>query len=144
MKWSKTVSTDYGYLSLKNVEIKKYSVGFSITDLGDDGETGDGADIIVIYNLDGDELLNKKWEYEGPYLFERKTFHLTTNNSVFVHYNYYPDLPDGSTYIRHYSFENNMTTITPANGSSIELIIYYVIIVVVTARQNFRKQLKTS
>ena len=141
-QWSKTINSDYGYLNLKKIDIKEYSICLSVSDLGDDGEHGEGADRLFIYNLDGEELGNQKWEY-WSYFWDRKHIHLTNNNSVFVHNIDYLAGLDTFTYIAHFSFENNMTTITPANGFSMKLVMY-VIIVVSIAKQNFRKQLKKS
>ena len=111
----------------------------SVSDLGDDGEQGEGADRLFIYDLDGEELENRNWEYEGPYLFDKKTFYLTKNNSVFVHYTDLLPLPDGSSYIRHYSFENNMTSIASINNWFIEFIICLITLRILL-RQNYRKQ----
>ena len=139
LKWSKTIDSDYGYLNLRNLEAKEYSISLSVSDLGDDGEQGEGADRLFIYDLDGEELENRNWEYEGPYLFDKKTFYLTKNNSVFVHYTDLLPLPDGSSYIRHYSFENNMTSIASINNWFIEFIICLITLRILL-RQNYRKQ----
>jgi len=141
LEWSKTINSDHGYLDLKKIDIKEYSIIISVSDLGDNGDHGEGSDRLFSYNLEGEELGNQKWEYDWNYLFKQKFIYLTRNNSVFVHNIDYLAGLDTFTYIIHYSFENNMTTITAANGFFMEILIF-VITLRVLSRQNYTKHLR--
>ncbi len=144
LKWSKTISSDYGYLNLRNLEAKEYSIGLSVSDLGDEGESGIGADKLFIYNLDGEELGDLEWEYDWAYLFNQKFFYLSDNNSVFVHYTDLLPLPDGSTYIRLYSFENSMTSIAIMSNFSIEFIICVIALHKLSKKEKCIRRLNTN
>ena len=82
--------------------------------------------------------MNQRWEYDSAYLFDQKLIHLTNNNSIFVHNTDLLPIPDGSTFIRFYSFKNNMTSIAAINGFFIELTLF-VIILSMVSRQSYKK-----